>query len=865
MGGDLQLRQWYVTHQQRLLFAAATWLTFAVLLVAFCTWLATASVRLVLGEPALAINSTDDIDQTEPNGLLPSLLALGVLVAVEVGVYLMYKGLFTFRLPTHGNWFKRAYNHFRPVQVLVHPISGIILSGFLNVFSCPGTSSIWSLMSPECLTTEEDSCTRYNARGILLVTNVMVYGFLYGAHHVYASKHVLTFSAVPQPLSYGIRDRTIQHIIPTSLRLAIRAALWTVLVQRLVLESLCGYDVADCLAHTLGGTTHVGSAQMAGIPGEIGTIARVSTVASEMCWFGWTVLCLTFLWEFARTALETLQTKLPLAEVSNGEIIEAMGADDTPLLQCLGFKLLLRRLQQSDEGLSLFTTSTATEACPWDKASDQCLRILKRVAGNADPLGAAESFDMSVFENKFATRPLQDPALAGKGNAAVRMLVGDHGGGGTTSADATLNGWPLYTASERRSDAVGGVAHGGTAKAFRHVPLDSGGASWGARVDAMLLAVRWRLSWYHPTMSKAQALERLYSQASGSFIVHAPDSSANRNNDTIVLTITVTRNATPSAGADGPRPQARTEKQCTWSGAISYTEHSGFALVGAPRPPPPTTPGAIPVRSGELTRRTGPGARGTEGPGATMGFDTVEQLVQHYAKEPYEIDFAGDTHVLVDITDRSVIYTWPRAWLGAACTRLLGVVQSTRVMKAALDSSLDDRRRAVWTDFPCAVWALRCLARGLTNLARIQQHASGAVAMGSGLHGDTTAPADHQRRVENVVLALLRVKAAVQKHTGRYTSAGLDSVTETPDASAHRFAPARTKGQRRTAVTSVLPVEDYGFHHEIDQSLLRIVQGNPNEVSWLLERCRGDDATLVRPHADAWRALIALRRRCARS
>lgn len=191
---------------------------------------------------------------------------------------------------------------------------------------------------------------RYNARGILLFANVAVFGLLYGIHHVYASKNVLGFSAVPQPLSYSIRDRTLQYIIPTSLRLAIRTAFWAVIIERVLLEALCGYDLPDSLAHLFGGTTHADGLHDAASEGDTGPLSRIGDVVSEMCWLGWTVLCLTFLWEFARMALETLQTKLPLAEVSDNEIIEALGADDTPLLQCLGFKLLLRRLQQPDEG-----------------------------------------------------------------------------------------------------------------------------------------------------------------------------------------------------------------------------------------------------------------------------------------------------------------------------------------------------------------------------------------------------------------------------------------------------------------------------------------------------------------------------------
>lgn len=66
--------------------------------------------------------------------------------------------------------------------------------------------------------------------------------------------------------------------------------------------------------------------------------------------------------------------------------------------------------------------------------------------------------------------------------------------------------------------------------------------------------------------------------------------------------------------------------------------------------------------------------------------------------------------------------------------------------------------------------------------------------------------------------------------SGRYISAGLDSIPDAPEVSTHRFATARSKGQRRAAVTSVLPAEDYGFHGEINQSLLRIVRANPNEV-----------------------------------
>lgn len=100
----------------------------------------------------------------------------------------------------------------------------------------------------------------------------------------------------------------------------------------------------------------------------------------------------------------------------------------------------------------------------------------------------------------------EDPELAGKGNVAVRLLVGDYGGdprGG--GADATLNGWPLYNARAPNlsSASVTNPTRGSTA-GFRQVPLGSGGVSLGARVDAMLLALRWRLSWYHPTMSKAQ-------------------------------------------------------------------------------------------------------------------------------------------------------------------------------------------------------------------------------------------------------------------------------------------------------------------------------------------------------------------------
>lgn len=85
----------------------------------------------------------------------------------------------------------------------------------------------------------------------------------------------------------------------------------------------------------------------------------------------------------------------------------------------------------------------------------------------------------------------------------------------------------------------------------------------------------------------------------------------------------------------GATPAAiSSDKQCTWSGNIYYSKHSGFELVGARRPRTATPTTATPTQqsASELANRKTRGNITDEGVHATMGFDTVEQLVQHYAK-----------------------------------------------------------------------------------------------------------------------------------------------------------------------------------------------------------------------------------------
>lgn len=88
----------YVTHQQRLLFAAATWLMFAVFSIAFSTWFTTTCIRFVFGDSPTGDNAVADDIETKARLALPSAVSLGVLVATEFSVYAVYLTLFSCKL-----------------------------------------------------------------------------------------------------------------------------------------------------------------------------------------------------------------------------------------------------------------------------------------------------------------------------------------------------------------------------------------------------------------------------------------------------------------------------------------------------------------------------------------------------------------------------------------------------------------------------------------------------------------------------------------------------------------------------------------------------------------------------------------------
>jgi len=480
------------------------------------------------------------------------------------------------------------------------------------------------------------------------------------------------------------------------------------------------------------------------------------------------------LWEFTRRILEITVSQLPPIALTNAELVDALACKQNPLLRHLGYLQLERRLRypdMSDE--SLFLKPQGGQAA-WVKVVEECTGALQSIQ-----LTAAPTINMGIPTGlpDYSNRPyFDDPKLVGIG---IRPSPG----------------WSSGTLSAPLKQQQGGAA----ANAHLSGRIDmSVGAKFRRYFGRWALYLQHNDSWFRPKMSFLEAKSRLQHQRDGTFVVHryvAQPSEKKQFQLGNALTLTVVRDTHPDhEGGTVARSGS------TWSGSVVHEQGKGYCLFGAP---------------------SSVGAN-------VQYFPSIHKLIHHHNNIPYQIDFAGKQYTLLDTTKPGPMYTAPLLLLTRWVSSLISRIKSLYIFRRLLNTTLDDRGRALWCDFSCVVWGTRSVCFALCATAQPQ----------SGL--DARSALVVKDSLDVVVKEMLRTLAALDNYRDTY-------LKEMALDSGHfAFPTSKTNGRRVPVDTSQLPSQHFGCRHELVASLCRIFSALPDEVTRMLSLFGPKDGLLLR-------------------